>query len=290
MKSLYLTSAILALGLTAPAFAQTDLVGISSLDDQIEDVERDVARDMARAEDNARFGSPDFRQGFSGSASIGYSGKTGNNESQDLTVGLRLRHGAGAFSQTIGAVIDYSEADNKSTKRDVFGIYDATYSFDDRFYGFVLGRVVSDGLADRLTDAQLADSISDTDQLRGQNQRDAFLGVGPGYRIINETDMAWRVQAGIGVSYLKNGLGESTTETGYIASSRFYYKINDNVFFTNDTDVLNSDTALRANNDLGVNFKVTDAISTRVSYLTEYNDSRAIRTDNKLGLSLVFGF
>src|SRR5690606_27235089 len=209
-------------------------------------------------------------QGLSGSASLGYSGKTGNNESQDLTVGLRLRYGAGAFNQTIGAVIDYSETENQSTKRDVFGIYDATYSFDDRFYGFILGRVVSDGLADRLTDAQLSDAISDTDQLRGQIKQDAFLGVGPGYRIINQQDMTWRVQAGIGVSYLKNGLNESTTETGYIASSRFYYKINDNVFFSNDTDVLNSDSALRASNDLGVNFKITDAMSTRVSYLTEY--------------------
>ena len=44
------------------------------------------------------------------------------------------------------------------------------------------------------------------------------------------------------------------------------------------------------NNDLGVNFKMSDAFSTRVSYLTEYNDSRAIRTDNKLGVSLVYGF
>ncbi len=286
MKPLYLTSAILALGLTAPAFAQTDIVGISALDDQIEDVERDVARDMARAEDNARFGSPDFRQGFSGSASIGYSGKTGNNESQDLTIGLRLRHGAGAFSQTIGAVLDYSEADNRSTKKDVFAIYDANYSFNDRFYGFVLGRVVSDGLANELTLQEQADGV----QLADKTKQDAFIGIGPGYRIINEQDMTWRVQAGIGISYLKNGAGESNTETGYIASSRFYYKINDNVFFTNDTDVLNSDTALRANNDFGVNFKVTDAISTRVSYLTEYNDSRAIRTDNKLGVSLVFGF
>lgn len=286
MKPLYLTSAILALGLTAPAFAQTDIVGISALDDQIEDVERDVSRDMARAEDNARFGSPDFRQGFSGSASIGYSGKTGNNESQDLTIGLRLRHGAGAFSQTIGAVLDYSEADNRSTKKDVFAIYDANYSFNDRFYGFVLGRVVSDGLANELTLQEQADGV----QLADKTKQDAFIGIGPGYRIINEQDMTWRVQAGIGISYLKNGAGESNTETGYIASSRFYYKINDNVFFTNDTDVLNSDTALRANNDFGVNFKVTDAISTRVSYLTEYNDSRAIRTDNKLGVSLVFGF
>ena len=36
--------------------------------------------------------------------------------------------------------------------------------------------------------------------------------------------------------------------------------------------------------------KMNDAFSTRVSYLTEYNDSRAIRSDNKLGVSLVYGF
>jgi putative salt-induced outer membrane protein len=62
------------------------------------------------------------------------------------------------------------------------------------------------------------------------------------------------------------------------------------VFGTMDTDVLKSDSALRINNDLGVNFKVSDQFATRISYLTEYNDSRAIRTDNKVGLSLVYGF
>ena len=47
---------------------------------------------------------------------------------------------------------------------------------------------------------------------------------------------------------------------------------------------------LRIGNDLGMNFKVTDAFSIRVSYLTEDNDSGAIRADNKLGISLVYGF
>ena len=47
---------------------------------------------------------------------------------------------------------------------------------------------------------------------------------------------------------------------------------------------------LRIGNDLGMNFKVTDAFSIRVSYLTEDNDSGAIRSDNKLGISLVYGF
>ena len=86
------------------------------------------------------------------------------------------------------------------------------------------------------------------------------------------------------------GNNTSTTETGYIASSRFFYKLTETSFITNDTDVLKSDASLAANNDFGINFKITDSMSTRISYLTEYNDSRAIRTDNKLGVSVVFGF
>jgi putative salt-induced outer membrane protein len=62
------------------------------------------------------------------------------------------------------------------------------------------------------------------------------------------------------------------------------------MFATNDTDVLKSDSALRINNDLGLNFKMSEMFATRVSYLTEYNDSRAVRSENKLGVSLVCSF
>lgn len=268
------------------AMAQETITGIDALDDRIDDIERDVAEDMARAEDAARFGSPEGRQGFSGSAALGYSGKTGNNESQDLSLGLRLRHAQGPFVQTLGAALDFSESEGSSTKEDIFAVYDANYYFNQNFYGFVLGRLQMDGLADELTADDIADGVALSDKVR----RDAFLGFGPGYRVVNTPEMTWRVQAGIGISYLEFGDDTSVTEEAAIASSRFFYKFNDNVFLTNDTDILNSDTALRANNDLGVNFKMTDTISTRVSYLSEYNDSRAIKTDNKLGVSIVFGF
>ncbi len=267
------------------AMAQVALTGIETLDDRIDDINEDVADDMERAEDASRFGNPEFRPGMSGSASLGYSGKTGNNESQDLTAGVRLRYAQGSFVQTIGAALDFSEANNVSTKEDVFAVYDANYYFDDRFYGFVLARLQTNGLA---TDWDGIDPALDprADTIR----RDAFIGFGPGYRVINTPDLSWRVQAGIGISYLEDGLKNSETETGYLAASRLFYKINDNFFVTNDTDVLKSDSALRVNNDLGLNVKMTEAFSTRVSYLTEYNDKRAIRSDNKLGVSLVYGF
>lgn len=257
----------------APAFAQ-DLTGTEALNDRLDDINEIVTDDLAEAEDAARFGNPEFRPGLSGTASLGYSGKTGNNESQELSAGARLRYASGPWAQTVGLAIDFADDAGTATKEDVFAVYDANYYFDDSLYAFVLGRVESDGLADTAAETAM----------------DGFIGVGPGYRIYNTPDLTWRLQAGIGVSYLEDGVGDSTTETGYIASSRFFYKFNETIFATNDTDILKSDSALRINNDLGVNFKMSDTFATRVSYLTEYNDSRDIRTDNKLGVSLVMGF
>ncbi len=257
-----------------PMLAQSEITGVTGLNDRLDDIEETVQDDFERSEDASRFGNPEYRPGLSGSASVTYTGKTGNNESQEFSAGARLRFAQGPVVQTFGAALDFADDNGVKTKEDVFGVYDLNYYFNDQFYAFALGRIESDGLASLATDVAT----------------DAFIGVGPGYRIVNTPQMTWRVQAGIGVSYLKDGVGNSDTETGYIASSRFFYQFNENIFATNDTDVLKSDSALRVNNDLGVNFKMSDAFSTRVSYLTEYNDSRAIRTDNKVGLSLVYGF
>lgn len=270
----FATVSTLALMLAAPGAMAQDLTGLSDLDDRLTDIEDTVKDDMARSEDAARFGNPEFRPGLSGSASLSYSGKTGNSESQEFAAGARLRYAQGQWVHSLGFALNFADNAGVKTKEDTFIVYDGNYYFDDKFYGFVLGRVETDGLAALPTDVQ----------------RDTFLGVGPGYRVVNTERMTWRVQAGVGVSYLENGVGAKTTETGYIASSRFFYAFNENVFATNDTDILKSDGALRINNDIGVNFKMTDAFSTRVSYLTEYNDSRAIRSDNKLGVSLVYGF
>ena len=271
---LLLTASALTLTVALPAIAQDRISGIRDLNDRIDDINDDVAEDMARSEDAARFGYPEYQPGFSGSASLGYSAQTGNTDTQDFALGIRMRYAQDQWVQTLGLAADFSETDGTKEEESIFAVYDGNYYFNERFYIFALARAERDGLADSA----------------GEISRDGFIGIGPGYRVINEANMAWRVQAGIGASYLRDGLGNSETETGYIASSRFFYQISDSMFLTNDTDVLSSDSALRANNDLGVNFKVSDALSTRISYLTDYNDSRDIKTDNRLGVSLVLGF
>lgn len=267
------TAAVLALGSTT-GLAQTTITGISSVEDRIDDIDRAAAVDLDRGNDPFRYGNPDYREGLSGSASLGYSGKTGATDSSEFSFGARFRVGSGRLVQTMGVVIDYAESGSVKTKEDVFAIYDANYYFTESFYGFALGRIKSDGIAETADDVRT----------------DGFIGVGPGYRIINTPDVSWRLQAGIGVSYLEDGLGNSDTETGYIASSRLFWRLSETLFATNDTDVLKSDSATRVNNDLGLNVKMSEQFATRVSYLTEYNDSRAVKTENKLGISLVYSF
>jgi putative salt-induced outer membrane protein len=259
----------LALALNAQAvLAQTSLTGTRRVEGQINGIDR------ATQIDPFRFGSPEHRLRMSGSASLDHSGKTRAPDLSDFRLGARLHSTGGPMSQNLGLVMDFSGSGSVKTKHDLFAVYETNFLFSHGIYGFALGRVKSDGLAVLATDVKT----------------DAFIGFGPGYRLINTPEMTFRVQAGIGISYLEDGTGASETETGYIASSRLYARLGGGVFATNDTDVLKSDSALRINNDLGLNFKMSEALATRISYLTEYNDSRAVRSENKLGVSLVYSF
>lgn len=300
----------IATTLSFPAFAQSEFAtgsnisGVSEVNDRLDDIQDSVSDDFDRSNDYDRFG-PSGRQGMSGGLSLTYKGSTGNDETQDFALAGRVSSNQGPFAQSVGIGIEYGTDDNGDTdEEDVYAIYDGQYYFNDRFYAFVLGRIAEDGTVnDDLED--LADgtiSAEDLEDLRGKKKRDAFLGFGPGYRVISTQDTAWRVQAGVGIRYtqtadtyrIDNNLPDklvSNTETGYILSSRFYHRFNDSIFITNDTDYLTSDEGGdEVTNDFGVNFKVTDQLATRFSWGIEYEEDREIRTDNTVGVSLVYGF
>lgn len=303
MKKVLLTSAAV-LGLAAPAFAQSEIAtganisGITSIHERIEDVEEAVQDDFDRSNDIYRQGF-NRQDGLRGGVSLSYSGHHGNSDAQSFALGGRIYHSQGPFSQNAGVLIDYAKDDQGDTDRkDVSVIYDGTYDFSPRAYGFILGRVSVDGtVSDDIEDfrAGTLDPV-EAAELEGRVKRDAYVGFGPGYRLIDRDNTAWRVQAGVGVRYTQqvdlseaDGLA-SDTSTGYIASSRFWHQFNDKVFATNDTDYLKSEANETAFNELGLNYKFSDNMIGRASYQTEYVSDRAERTDNKVGLSIGFNF
>jgi len=263
----------LALMLAAPVFAQGGLVSNRTLDDRIDDIQDDVTEEIERGDDASRFGDNRFAQGWSGSVSLGLSATSGNTDTGDLSFGGRFRYGAGVWNHTLGFAGEIAEDNSVRNKEEIFAVYEANRYFNDSFYVFGLGSVRYDGFA--------------------SNELDAFLGFGPGYRIINTEQMTWRIQAGPGVRYIRDQNHNSETELAAIASSRFFYKFSDAAFLSNDTDVLYSDVDTLVTNDLGVTFKMSDALATRVGYRTEYNSDPQPgfkSTDNTLGVSLVYGF
>ena len=308
MKKLSLMAGATALAtlLGSAAFAQTEIAtganvtGVTDINESINDVQDDVADDFARSEDAARFGPADRRTGTFGSVAMTYTGRTGNTENQDFSLAGRLSHNQGNFQQSVGILLEYGEDDDGDTDTEKTSvIYEGNYFINDRFYAFALGRAATDGLANDL-EGLTAEERADRD---GRLKRDGLLAFGPGYRIINNDTTAWRVQAGAGIRYTQTmntiddgGLEvtgdtvDSDTSVGYIVSSRFYHKFNDQFFLTNDTDFLSSDANDLATNELGLNVRMTEAFSTRVSYKTEYVSDRSIRTDNTVGVSLVYGF
>ncbi|MDH3264438.1 MAG: DUF481 domain-containing protein [Paracoccaceae bacterium] len=267
------TVSALAILLAAPAFAQGTLVGIEALDERIEDIESDVREDLARGEDKERFGPYGVAQGWRGSLALTGSAASGNTDSAELSVAGRLTYGVGPWSHTFGFAGEFGESNGVRNEEKIYGIYEGNRYFSDQFYAFGMARFEYDGFA--------------------TNERDAFLGFGPGYRIINTPDMTWRVQAGPGWRHVERADGTSESEAGFIAASRFYYGFSETVSLTNDTDVLGSDINTIATNDFGVNFKMTDTLSTRFSYRTEYNSDPLPglkHTDNTIGVSLIVGF
>lgn len=308
--ALFASASVLAATVAMPALAQQEIAtganvaGVTQINEEMRDVERAVRDDFARSEDNYRFGPGSGNEGLFGSIALTYAGRTGNQKNQDFSLAGRLSQNLGQFSQSVGILLEYGENNDGNTDTEKTSvIYDAAYFFNDRFYAFGVGRLTTDGMAG---DVDGLANDQDYQDLNGGLKRDAFLGVGPGYRVINNDTTAWRVQAGVGIRYTKKynvtsdpvagnplaGTGEwqSDTDVGYIVSSRFYHRFNDNIFLTNDTDYLTSDANDTATNELGLNFKMSDAFATRVSYKTEYVSDRAIRTDNTLGVSLVYGF
>jgi putative salt-induced outer membrane protein len=284
MNKLYklATVSALALMVAAPAIAQQKITGVEALNDQIDDITDDVNKDIARGNDAERFGPNGVAQGWRGSLALTASGTSGNTDTGELSAAGRLTYGVGDWNHLIGFATEYGESNGIKNEEKFFATYEGSRYFSDQFYAFGLARVQYDGLL-----------VDQNNNVRNGSETDAFLGFGPGYRVLNDENHTWRVQAGPGVRYFEDVTGNSETEIGFIASSRYYYAFNDTVSFTMDTDVLGSDVNTVISNDAGVNFKMSDNLSTRVSYRTDYNTDPAAglkSTDNTIGVSLVLGF
>jgi len=265
-------ASVITMGLALPSFAQS-LNNADPVEDRVDAIIESTEDAMESGDDPNRFSNPTFQRGWRGSVYASADLVTGNSDSTDVSIGTKVTNSSGPWNQTINLAYEYGEASGTTSKNQIYSLYDVNRNFSDRVYGYGLLR------GER-------DFENDTGEV--------FLGFGPGYRVFNEPNLAWRIQAGPGYRVSTQGLGvPDFDEAGISASSRIFYKFSDNVALTNDTDVIFSDASTLVTNDLGVTVSLTGPMSMRVGIRTDYDSNPAAglsKTDNTTGVALVYSF
>lgn len=276
-KELKLGVGIVALiaALSASAASAQSLIGRDSVagdrnEDLLEAIEDDAERELDR------FGNEGRPQGFNGSVALRGIAESGNSETLNVGIGSDINYVWGPNGIELQLNYAYSDDDETAAEESLYYGLEYTRDFNPTLFGFAKLQ----GSVDSATDAQF--------------ESDTFLSFGAGYRIYNEADRQWSVQAGPGYRFAElSDVGSADISEGAFGiSSDYAHKLTDTLFFTNDTDLIWSESDTAVFNDLALNVAMTDTLALRTSILTEYHSDHgpAKSTDNTFGVSLVYSF
>ncbi|KQB95525.1 hypothetical protein AL073_14920 [Loktanella sp. 1ANDIMAR09] len=263
-------AAIIASSASAQNLIGRDTVAGDLNEDLIEAIEDDAERELDR------FGNEGRPQGFTGSVALRGVVQSGNTESTTIGIGTDMNYVTGPNGIELQLNYAYSDDDETDSEESLFYGLEYTRDLNPKFFGFAKLQ----GSADSATDAQY--------------ETDTFVSFGAGYRIFNEADAQWSVQAGPGYRFAElNDVTEGDVDEGaFGVSSDYAQKLTETVFLTNDTDVVWSESDTVLFNDLALTVAMTDELALRTSVLTEYHTEPgdAESTDNTFGVSLVYSF
>lgn len=175
---------------------------------------------------------------------------TGNTETTDLGIGLKLKHQGDNWVQYGELAADYGETDNIETKNRIFAAGQVDRIFDDRLSGY--GRLTWE-----------------RDEFSGFDNR-YFAGFGAAWKAINGDATKWTLEGGPGykIDEVRATLttAASTEESvGVRAGSKFEHKFNDAVSLSNNTEVVYSEASTQVSNIVALTANLWGNLSARVS-------------------------
>jgi putative salt-induced outer membrane protein len=255
------------------ATAQTAFTGTNIADDRNEDLLEAIQDDAERETD--AFGNEGRPQGFAGSVALRGIASSGNTDSTDVGIGASLGYVQGANGYDLQLSYSYGDQDGTKNEESLFYGLEYTRDFTPAVFGF----------------AKIQGSVDEFSSF----ESDTFVSLGAGYRVFNEADRQWSIQAGPGYRFAKlSDIAAADIDEAAIGlSSDYFHRISDTVTFTNDTDIVFSDSDNLAINDLAINVAMSDTLALRTSVVTEYHTDPLpgfTSTDNTFGVSLVYSF
>ncbi len=227
---------------------------------------------------SAQFGN--ITSGWSGDTSLTGSRTTGNTDTLDFGLGLKLQKEDGPWTNKFRGSADFGEVSGESTRERYTLGYQIERDFTDRLYGFAN----ADWFKDEF----------------GAFQDGWFVGGGLGYKVILPEPIGWNLEGGAGFrsqTAQDTLVGTVTTpgikeeEFALRGLSDFDYKFNDNVSFYNDTEILWSDSDTYIWNEAGITAQLWENIAARASYRIDHHSNPpagSVKTDTISRIGIVY--
>ncbi|WP_300395811.1 DUF481 domain-containing protein [Henriciella sp.] len=197
--------------------------------------------------------------GWSGEGSFSAGYTTGNTETTDLGLALKIDREAGLWTFGVEAAADYGETDSVETRNRWYTAGEIERQLGDRLFGF--GR-----------------TSYEKDEFSGFDSR-FFIGGGLGWKMIDGPETQWSLRGGPGLkidevqetTVLVNEVPQTTpasTETSFsiVGASEYSHQFNEAVGISNETKILYAQESTQIGNIAALTASLTDTLSARFSF------------------------
>ncbi|ANU07909.1 DUF481 domain-containing protein [Paraurantiacibacter namhicola] len=220
---------------------------------------------------------------WSGEGQIGAFQSSGNTDSVGVSSILKLKREGLAWSHRMRLSADYQRTNGQTTREQFLASYEPRYQINDRLFAYGLLQY-------------------ERDRFQGFSARYA-TSAGIGYKVIATPDMSLSIKAGPAFRRTEFVTGRSEDRLAGLVGLDFDWRISDSIKLTQDTNAVaetggqatvifdSSNTSL--NLITGVEAKISDSLSARLSYAIEYDSNPpagAVATDTLTRFTLVYGF
>ena len=220
---------------------------------------------------------------WKGQGQLGGFQSSGNSNNLGLSAGLNLKRQGLDWSHSIRATADYQRSNGITSREQFLFAYEPQYQIKDELFAYGLAQF-------------------ERNRVLGFPGRYALSG-GIGYQVANSNDVKLSVKAGPALRMTDFESGDSETRLAALFGFDFDWKIADRLTFTQDSNmvaetgsqatVIVDSTRTTLNLITGLDAKVSDRLSSRVTYTVDYDSKPPVgrdTTDTVTRLTLVYGF
>lgn len=222
--------------------------------------------------------------GWKGEGSLSAGLNTGNTETSDLGIGVKISHEGQLWRNSLELIADYGTKNGTETKNRAFFAGQSDRILSDKLFAF--GRV-----------------SHEVDEFSAFDSR-SFAGGGLGWQVLEDGPAKWSLEGGPGIKFDKvkaSAVGRppitipahSDESLSFIAASKFGYTLNDAVKFGNDTNLIYADTSTQIGNKTTLTALLTKSLSARFSFEVRHDtdpQSTFEPTDTATRMSIVYAF